>query len=230
MTNPTTHQRGRQSAFQVHSSPVSDIVGRARISDVYRALAGADPRRTGSDKWRATATWRGGDGLNVALDDSRGAWHDFVTRQGGGVLDLVVLVRGGSRRDALHWLADLVGVPLEDRRASSAERSRWAAERRAMERDLPAARYWRRGMLVMLESVLDREKDRLSGGAGARPDFGVIRTYNQLIDRLKHAGDAALVSEYREWRTDTPRWASALVRWMRDREQAEVRSLMAVAS
>lgn len=55
------------------------------------------------------------------------------------MIDLVVRVRGGSRPDALRWLADLAGIPLDNRPLSASERARWAAERRAIEKDLPAA-------------------------------------------------------------------------------------------
>jgi len=91
-------------------SVVQDVVSAVRISDVYRAACSADPRRAGRDAWRALATWRNGGGFNVALDDSRGVFHDFVTDQGGGVLALVQTARGCSKADALRWLADFAGV------------------------------------------------------------------------------------------------------------------------
>src|SRR5690348_3829959 len=85
---------------------VDKILAGIKISQVYHALAGKEPRRAGSDNWRAVAVWRGGDGFNVSMDDVRGLWHDFTTDEGGGVLDLVVRIRGGTRQDALRWLAE----------------------------------------------------------------------------------------------------------------------------
>lgn len=87
------------------------IFEQVRISDVYAALTGRKLRRTGVDTWRGQAWWRNGNGLNVRLDDSRGVWKDFVTNEGGGVLALVVRIRGGTRQDALRWVADFAGVP-----------------------------------------------------------------------------------------------------------------------
>src|SRR5207247_569616 len=103
--------------------------------------------RTGRDTARMPASWRGGDGLNVSLDDSRGVWHDFAANEGGGVLDLIVRVRSCSRVDALRWVADLVGVPVDDSPLSLQQRQAWAADRR----DVPAARLWRRAAVCMLE-------------------------------------------------------------------------------
>ena len=38
------------------------------ISNIYRALTGREPRRTGPAAWRTPAVWRGGD---VSMDDVR---------------------------------------------------------------------------------------------------------------------------------------------------------------
>jgi hypothetical protein len=111
-----------------------EITAGVRFSDVYQALAGVKPRRTGSDTWRAPAIWR--DGINVSMDDSRGVWHDFKTDDGGGVLALVVQVRGGTRQNALHWLADLTGTRLGDQPFPPAESAKLARERWEFERDL----------------------------------------------------------------------------------------------
>lgn len=81
---------------------VHEILASIKVSRVYRTLVGKEPRRSGSDTWRAVAVWRGGDGFNVSLDDARGIWHDFTTGEGGGVLDLVVRIRGGSRHSGQH--------------------------------------------------------------------------------------------------------------------------------
>jgi hypothetical protein len=188
---------------------------------VAQALTGEKPQHS-----RIRASWRGGDGYNVALDDSRGIWKDFATDEGGGVLDLVARVQGGTRQDALKWLADFVGVQLEDQQFTPADRERWTAERRGLERDLPAARYWRRGVLVLLEAVLDAEKTKLLGTTEAPADIFLIRDYTRIIERLKRSGDKALVLEYREWRTEMPEQCAGLVRWAMDTERAEIRALI----
>src|SRR5205807_1761550 len=101
----------------------SDVLTQLRISEAYRSLTGADLRRTGIDRYRVRATWRDGDGLNVALDDSRGAWYDHVANEGGGILDLIIRVNGGTRRGALRWAAECAGVDLDDLPISHEDRT-----------------------------------------------------------------------------------------------------------
>ncbi|MGA3099089.1 MAG: hypothetical protein ABSF25_21745 [Bryobacteraceae bacterium] len=206
-------------------SAVEDVLSRVRISEVYTALTGITPRRAGPETWRAAATWRNGDGLNVSGDDARGVWHDFKTDEGGGVLDLVQRVRGCSRADALRWCADLAGVPLEDKPLAPEDRERWAAERRELERDLPDARCWRRAAVGLGEETLDREKSRLFGPTEGRADLSAMRDISGMLAWLQCMGDAALAELYREWRRQYPGMTCALVRWAREREQVEVRAL-----
>jgi len=196
-----------------------DVLSAVKITEVYRASGGPELRHG-----RGTAFWRGGDGLNVSLNDARGTWYDFATGDGGGVLDLVVTVRGGTRQDALRWLADFAGVPMDDTPQSAEERKRWAAERRELERDLPAARYWRRALLLVLEETLNHEKDKFFVPK-APIDFALLRSYTRIIERLQHAGNETLVAEYREWSAELQRECAALVRWAQEREAAEVRAL-----
>jgi hypothetical protein len=163
---------------------VADLLSRVRIGDIYTALTAAEPRHSGANRWRARATWRGGDGWSVQLDDSRGVWHDFVTDDRGGVLDLIRRVRGGSRYDALRWLAVYAGVPLDDRPLSQDERERWAEERRRVERDLPTARYWRDTVVRLAE-----DPGRAQGCA-IRSDASVARGERDLPDRVRAIASA----------------------------------------
>ena len=101
------------SLTQAIPGSMAEILARVKISEVYYALTGKQPRRVGSDAWRGAAVWRGGDGLNVSLNDTLNVWHDFTANEGGGVLDLVVRIRGCSRQDALRWLADFTGILLD---------------------------------------------------------------------------------------------------------------------
>jgi hypothetical protein len=203
-------------------SAVQDVLSSVRISDVYRATCGSEPRRSGRDTWRARATWRRGDGFSVAIDDSQNVWHDFVNGDGGGVLALIQTARRCSKADALRWLADFAGVPLDDKAPDPAARARWARERCELERDLPGARYWRRAALVLLENVLDAEKAKLFDPTAGPADTDLIRNYTRMIERLRTAGDTMLVAEYHEWRADNPRHCAGLVRWARERERADV--------
>lgn len=115
----------------------------------------------------------------------------------------------------------------ERREWTPAERRQWGRERQELERDLPAARYWRRGVLVMLEAVLDAEKSKLFDPTKGPADTFLLRDYTRIIERLRRAGDETLVREYREWRAEMPEQCAGLVQWAQDRELAEVRALLA---
>ena len=63
---------------------------------------------------RTQATWRGGTGYNVAIDEKKGRWHDFKNGTGGTIIDLCMAIEGLDRAAALHTLADRYGVSLDD--------------------------------------------------------------------------------------------------------------------
>ena len=119
----------------------SDIVSRVKISEVYTALGGKRLRFG-----RGPAFWRRGDGQSVSFNDSKGAWYDFVTGGGGGVLDLVSTVQRCSRADALKWLADYTGVPLHDRPVDPA----YAKRRAAAEAEARDVLTWRDSLIEAL--------------------------------------------------------------------------------
>ena len=207
-------------------SALQDVLSRVRIGDVYTALTGITPRRTG-DTWRGPAIWRGGDSPeSVAGDDGRGVWHDFVTNDGGGLLDLVTRVRGGNRADALRWCSDLAGVPLEDKPLSPADRLRWAAERRDIERDLPTARHWQRAVVALTEELLDTLKTALFDPMLPQPEIGEIFHVENLLASLRRKDGAALVAEYRWWLECYPGITAGLVRSAKQRERAARRAVL----
>lgn len=96
----------------------AEIVERLRISEVFRSLGGEVRGH------RGRAFWRNGDGWNVALDDAKGTWFDHRDSVGGGLLDLVMLVRGTDRRAAIDWLAELAGAELDKPKPCSAHGER----------------------------------------------------------------------------------------------------------
>jgi hypothetical protein len=203
------------------------VITAVRISEVYRALTGKAPRRTSTDRHRGPAAWRNGDGFNVSLDDSRGHWHDFVTDEGGGVLDLIVRVRGGSRKDALLWAADFAGVAINDTPLSPRERERRAAERREIEHNLPTAKYWRRAAISLTEDLLAILKAALFDRALPQPEIGEIGRLEALLGSLRRADGTALVEEYRWWVTHSPGMTAAMNRVAKAREGAERRAILA---
>jgi hypothetical protein len=114
------------------------------------------PRPSGANRYRARAIWRDGDGLNVSLDDSREGWYDFAADEGGGVLDLVQQVRGGTRQEALRWTANLAGIPLTDRPLTWVERERYRLQKAIAEREAADVVAWRDGLLKTLRHARDQ--------------------------------------------------------------------------
>jgi hypothetical protein len=181
------------------------VVSAVRISDIYQALTGVTPKRIGRDRYRGPAPWRDGNGLNVAMDDSKNVFHDFVDDSGGGVLDLVVRVQGGSRADALRWVADCAGISVDDRPLSSADRQRWARERAQVELIRAEAAYFADAAALMADWALD-------GLSSEDPERAV---HTAILARLRISAEA----EYRAWLEHKPTWAAALVQAGRERSR-----------
>ena len=118
-----------------------DLLDRAVISTVWTAL-GRGPLRHG----RGQAFWRSGDGHNISL-----VWYDHARDEGGGVLDLIQTVLGCDRRDAVRWLANHVGVSLDnDRPLTRDEKRRYAQRRSGAESQARNLTEWRRDILRRL--------------------------------------------------------------------------------
>lgn len=200
----------------------TDVLSRVKISEIYQALGGPRPRGR-----RGPAFWRGGDGLNVSMDDKRGVWHDFKTDEGGGVLALVQRVRGGNRADALRCVAELAGVPLDNTPVSAEDRARWALKRRDLEITLPTARYWQRAAVCMAEELLASIKVALFDATVPQPAIGEVGDVESLLSALRRADGVALVSEFRWWLERYPGMTAALVRQARHRERVARRALLA---
>jgi hypothetical protein len=200
----------------------SEILHSVKVSEVYLALTGKHVKRTGGDKWRAVALWRGGDGLSVSGDDGRGVWKDFAGNEGGGMLDLVVRVRGGPRQDALRWVAELAGISLENKPQSPRERREWIQERRKLECELPQARYWRRAMVHLIGELLDSLKAKLREPLVIDLEFGEIYDLTRLLARLERIDVAELVAEFDSWMGSISVLSESLIRWAQQREATEV--------
>ncbi|MFN0164984.1 MAG: hypothetical protein ACKV22_01020 [Bryobacteraceae bacterium] len=141
--------------YRENRTSASDIVSRITIKRVAAALG--LPVRHG----RTIAVWREGTHYSVSLDDPRGVWYDHVTGDGGGVLDLIVRVQGGTRAEALRWLADYCGVTLDDRTLTAAERCEWARRRRVDEHDATDAEDYYLALGRGLEADLAQAKSAL---------------------------------------------------------------------
>lgn len=180
----------------------AELVASVRISEVFRLLGGGEIRHG-----RARAFWRGGDGWNVDLADARGVWTDHATGDGGGVLDLIARANDCNRSEALRWLADATGAVLDDRKPDPAARS----ERLAIERDLPAARMWRRAWLSMADELLVSLKAALFDPTRSAPEEGEIAALEGLKKLISAAEGLALVNEYRRCRERWPGMTAAMI-------------------
>lgn len=199
-----------------------EILAHVKISEVWAALGGGELRHG-----RGRAWWREGDGFNVSMDDARGVWFDHRDGAGGGVLDLVQHVRGGSRADALRWCAELAGIPLSDEPLSAEDRARWAKERRALERDLPTARCWRRAAVSMAEELLVSLKSALFDPTLPQPEIDEIGHVENMMRSLQQQDGAALVAEFGLWLQHHPGLTVAMVASAKRLERAQRAALVA---
>jgi hypothetical protein len=142
---------------------------------------------------RGRAWWRDGDGWSVALDDRRGCWYDHRDGIGGGVLDLLTHVRGGTPQDALRWLADFIGVTLDDRPPDRMTASEYGEAQR-IKLD---ALYFSDAARLMAEWALDE----------LSPTDPERAVHTALIAGLCASPEA----EYRAWLKHQPESAAALV-------------------
>ncbi len=133
----------------------ADVLDRLDITEVWSALGGPNLR------WgRGRAFWRETRDYNVSIDRAKKTWYDHARSEGGGVLDLVCHVAGGTRADALRWCAELAGVQLDND----------APRDPAGMFDPEAAQAWRRTLLANVERWLDYYSARLWDGPD--PDRG----------------------------------------------------------
>jgi hypothetical protein len=128
----------------------ADVLTGIKISDVWAALGGGPLQRR-----RGRAFWRRGHGYNVSLDDAKGAWYDFRDNIGGGILDLVQVVHHCTRQDALRWLAEFSGVPLDDASLTEADRREYARRCAFAESEARELVWWRNGLLEVLRDHRD---------------------------------------------------------------------------
>jgi hypothetical protein len=210
MVNPNASERNTSR----------DVLANIRIFDVWQALTG-EPIRGG----RVRGIWRDGKSWSVSLNNERGVWHDFVSNEGGGILDLIVRVLGGTRADALRWAAEFAGIPLNNKPLSAADRAQWVQERRALERDLPEARYWRRTAISMAEELSGMLKAGLVDRTLPQPRIGEIGDIDAMLRGIQRTDGAALVAEFDWWREHYPGMTAAMVRAAKTRERSERRAV-----
>ncbi len=155
------------------ASAVIDAWG---IDKIWQALGGGQLRRG-----RGRAFWRNGQGFNVAIDVERGSWWDFARCEGGGKLDLIQRVRGGSREESLKWLSGVTGVSRSTREPLSLEQRRTHARKRAVAAKAARNAGWWHQSLV---ETLERRK-RLCNGIDGPWDDVELETVSSELYRLQ---------------------------------------------
>ena len=128
MYEDSIYQNGAAEAPKIKTSAAAfgPRIADLSVSSVWEALGGPPSIRNRSVAW-----YRGGRGLNIQLYPDSGAWRDFKTGEGGGILALVERVLGCDRRGALEWLTNHFGIAYNERTPS---------ERLAYSRRLESAR------------------------------------------------------------------------------------------
>jgi len=205
----------------------AEIVGHARITQVWHALGGGEIRRGRSRAW-----WRKGDGWSVSLRDDRGVWFDHRDGGGGGVLDLVQHVRGGSRADALRWLAEWRSIPLDSAPLSRDDRRRYAQAREHAPALARAATLWHPERLEELDELKREalERDDIPALASAAREHhllsvlapeGIIRAY---IDAKRKWPEhtRALLGQGEHWERVAEALVTLLIaRWAEEAEDID---------
>ncbi len=178
----------------------AEVLERTDIVDVWTALGGGDLR------WgRGRAFWRDTKDHNVAIDRNKGTWYDHARNEGGGVLDLVRHVAGGSKADALRWCADHAGVRLDDDRPHDP----------AEMFDPVGARHFRDALLGHVERWLADDSAALWSDDDGEPHQSVqdrVRELTSLRNTLRTCSTREVGAVYVTARKQNPQWASSLVR------------------
>ena len=126
----------------------TEILDRVSMPELLNAL-GFPPARANRTR---CILHKGDSPTTFSINPNKGTWYCFKCNEGGGKLKLVQRALGLDRKAALHWLADLAGVPM-GAPWTNQERREWATRRKAAEleaRDLVA---WRNGLIEELREA-----------------------------------------------------------------------------
>jgi len=180
------------------SSNATAVLDRLDFAQVLRALGLPAPR------WgRIAAPWRQTRDRNLAIDSVKKVWFDHARNEGGGLLDFIARVRGGTLAEALSWAARLAGVRLDQ------------DERRpAPVVDLAAAQSWRRAEMQQVERMLDDHSELLWLSPDEPPDWLQERvgTLTRYLENLRDLTPRETGILYEFARQRDPRRTARLVR------------------
>jgi hypothetical protein len=187
-------------------STAREIISRIRISKVWAALGGG-PLRNG----RGAAFWRDSRDFNVSVSDEKGGWHDFVSGDGGGVLDLIQHVRGGSRADALKFVAELAGLTLDSRPLTRQEKCTHAEHLRQAGNLAQQCAWWVR--------AYGQELERTKASAYEHGDWDTLAWSARELYQIQTAVPAALMDRYLKAMNADPERTASFVEAGRDDER-----------
>ncbi len=146
------------------------------------------------------------------VDTNKRRWHCFGCNSDGDAFDFIAKIEGTDFNGAKRRLAELAGFTLDGGECTREDVERWAAEKRAVQADLPAARFWRRAALALGYELLENLKAGLESSAALQPAPGEIATWTRQLARWRKIDGAELVAEFVGWRNGHPEMTGALVR------------------
>jgi hypothetical protein len=216
------------------SMTAAAIVAAQPISAIWIALGGDVPRHG-----RARAFYRNGDNPQaVSLNDAKACWYDHRDHVGGGILDLIQLVRCCNRLSALRWLAEFAGLQLDDRSFGSTGRKeygRWRTQAKQLAQDVAdfahglelALRQRQQRAADMTMRLLEQGKDPGAVLIDANRDLialrqaeadSLVRTYLRMPARAQRG----FVGAGRQDRAHAERVTWTIVEMLADCEISEV--------
>lgn len=198
-------------------------VGRLRDAvDIVRLIGGYLSLRKANKRYVGLCPFHKEKTASFSVDSIKQRWHCFGCHLGGDAFDFLMRIEGIGFRVAKFHLAEMVGIVIEDRTLSPEDARAWAAEKRAVARDLPSARLWRRAALVLGDDTLTLLKAAIfDPTVDVNPSVGEIMLLESRLARWLKIDGAELVAEYREWRERDPRTTAAMVKAGAKRERAD---------
>jgi len=188
----------------------ADIVRSTTITAVWVGLGGDPPVHN-----RARAFYRNGDNPEaVLLNDAKGRWFDYRDNIGGGVLDLVQMVRGGTRQEALRWVAAFIGIDMEEKSLSPHKRRVFAWLKSDAEDLARECAWWMGAYSVALESA--------KAEALEKEDMVTLARAARELYWLQSSQPSAILSRYLKARKDSPDEVASLVEEGRKDEEDAV--------
>lgn len=115
----------------------SDIIASVTCEEIIRRYAPTSEKQGG--RWQAT--WRGGDGYNVAITDNGRKWHDFgggAVIRGETVINLYVAITGKTYAEACNELGEMYCPDKEQEREPTQKPMRFPTAKKPTAPPTPA--------------------------------------------------------------------------------------------